>query len=350
MLQLPPPKQEVIPRLPNYYLGKPHPSRAFAPEPPRAKDFNVEIGIEKVLEEFEAFNQQNHHLFSPLQDYTLEIFRLFYKICLAFLRKSIISADGKFSIFQRHLPDVLDLTDVDNILNIQRVLPDAMLLIERTFIYLSDPNSHEENCVFLPRGIMVSAVDAASQVLMYSYRLEPNEKVRYYLDMVLTILGVDTIWADWGTADLLKIAIRDFLQRNPPIIIVPDLSPFNMGNSFSIGSEFMFGGGGGVGSKSKSGSTTSSSVFDESLEDAAMSLLLPTRQPGNNYLQNPWLTGDEPWIQDINNILFASDASFAALPIEESLLSQQQECDAQQFNPLADVQFDLNFGTSGNNC
>ncbi|CAO3630904.1 unnamed protein product [Mucor hiemalis] len=341
MLQLPPPKQDVIPRIPNF-LVKPSHSKAFGYEPPRAKDFNVEIGIQKVLDEFEVFNQENRHLFSPLQDYTLEIFRLFYKICLAFLRKSIISADGKFSIFQRHLPDVLDLTDVDNILSIQRVLPEAMLLIERTFIYLSDPNAHEENCVFLPRGIMVSAVDAASQVLMYSYRLEPNEKARYYLDMVLTILGVDIIWADWGTADLLKIAIRDFLQQNPPIIIVPDLSPFNMGNVFSIGNEFMFG-------RSKSSSTASSSVFDESLADAALSLSAPTRQAGNNYLENPWLAGDEPWIQDINSILFASDASFLPLSLDDNVSHQQQECDNQHLNSILDSHFDIQFSAADYN-
>ncbi|KAG2211887.1 hypothetical protein INT47_004574 [Mucor saturninus] len=230
--------------------------------PSNKKWFNTKAGIDAILQEFKEFNQKNHHTFSILQDYTLEMYRLFYTICLGFKRTML---DNKnFTLHQRHIPEPLDLTDVENILAISHVVSDAITVIQRTFVYLSDPSClHEENCMFLPRGIMVSAIDASVQVLMYSYRLERSEQIRYYLDMALTLLGVDIIWGDWGTAELLKRAIQKFLFQNPPTVVVPE-------NIFSSSFDWM------------------------------TSLL----QPQQNYMNSPWLPADEPWIQDINNILF----------------------------------------------
>lgn len=231
-------------------------------EKSRRSSSNIKAGIDATLQEFKEFNQKNHHNFSILQDYTLEMYRLFYTICLGFKRTSL--ENKNFTIHQRHTSEPLDLTDVENVLAINHVVLDAITVIQRTFVYLSDPSClHEENCMFLPRGIMVSAIDASVQVLMYSYRLEKSEKMRYYLDMALTVLGVDVIWGDWGTAELLKRVIQKFLYQNPPTVVTPE-------NLFSSSFDWM------------------------------TSLL----QPSQNFMDSPWLPADEPWIQDINSILF----------------------------------------------
>lgn len=242
--------------------------------PPSSKGINTKASIDAVLQEFKEFNETNHHIFSLLQDYTLEMYRLFYTICLGFKRTSLDSKS--FTLHRHHIPKLLDLTDVDNILAINHVLPDAITVIQRTFVYLSDPSClHQENCMFLPRGIIVSSIDASVQVLMYAYRLEQNEQARYYLDMALTLLGVDIIWGDWGTAVLLKRVIQEFLFQNPPMVIVPD-------NVFSSSFDWM------------------------------TSLL----QPSPNYMDSPWLPADEFWIQDIKNILFCPSPSSSSSSIE----------------------------------
>jgi hypothetical protein len=333
ILQLPTHQNYVLPRTPSNQT-KPFYEEKTPPKRERAS--NVEIGVQAVLNEFKEFNEANRHNFSPLQDYTLEMYRLFYAICLRFLRNSLTTTDIHFSLHERHLPDLLDLTDVNNIINLQHVLPDAMLVIDRTFAYLSDPTTHEVNCVFLPRGIIISAMDAAAQALMYSYRLEANEKARYYLDMAINILNFNIVFGDWGTAELLKVAIQDFLRKYPPIIIVPDIQPtFNMNTVFTIGTDIRMA----ASTRSSTPSSCSSSESSFSFKKAGgatvnsdfMTSLLQQQQ-SNNYLDNPWLTGNEDWIQDINDIIFSSSALYT--PTDRTVtyqegLPQSQEQSAQ---------------------
>lgn len=356
ILQLPNSNNYVLPRTPS---DQTKPFYEEKPPPKREKASNLEIGIQNVLQEFKEFNQANRHIFSPLQDYTLEMYRLFYTICLRFLRNSLQTRDKKFSLHERHLPDLLDLTDVNNILNLQLVLPDAMMVIDRTFAYLSDPKAHEENCVFLPRGIIISAMDAACQALMYSYRLEPNEKARYYLDLAVDILNFNIVFGDWGTAELLKVAVQDFLRQHPPIIIIPDIlnqPTFNMNNVFTIGNEIRLSVSTSTSTSSTSSSSTSSSTVSATTSATTgcnkpppaaatdfMTSFLQQHQNSNNYLDNPWLTGNEDWIQNINNIIFNSSALYTptdrSIIIEERYPPSQQEQEQQRF--LTNSDFDI---------
>ncbi|GAA5797962.1 hypothetical protein HPULCUR_003360 [Helicostylum pulchrum] len=235
---------------------------------------DIEAGIEKVLQEFKYFNQNNKSSFSPLQDYTLELYRLFYTICLRFKRTSLRTLN--FSLHQRHLPGMLDLTDVNNVISLHRVLPDAITAVQSTLDYLSDPSClNEEKCFFLPRGIIVSALDAAAQVLMYSYKLEQSQDTRHYLDVILNVLGEDIIWGDWGTADILKRAIQDFLSQHPPSL---EEIPQSIFTSF----------------------------------DWMTSLIQP-----NNYLQYPFVVGNEPWAQDVNTVLLPQNNNITFDPPED---------------------------------
>lgn len=240
---------------------------------------DIEAGIEKVLQEFKYFNQNNKSSFSPLQDYTLELYRLFYTICLRFKRTSLRTLN--FSLHQRHLPGMLDLTDVNNVISLHRVLPDAITAVQSTLDYLSDPSClNEEKCFFLPRGIIVSALDAAAQVLMYSYKLEQSQDTRHYLDVILNVLGEDIIWGDWGTADILKRAIQDFLSQHPPSL---EEIPQSIFTSF----------------------------------DWMTSLIQP-----NNYLQYPFVVGNEPWAQDVNTVLLPQNNNITFDPLHfESLFN-----------------------------
>ena len=105
---------------------------------------SIELNVQRVLTEFKEFIEANRHTFSPLQDYTLEMYRLFYTICLGFLRSSLKGSSTQFSLYLRHIPKGLDLTDVNNILRLHRIVPDAILVIDRTFTYLSVSTADQE--------------------------------------------------------------------------------------------------------------------------------------------------------------------------------------------------------------
>lgn len=313
MLLLPTPTVELLPRLPNACVQRYHIESRFKHVESlteRPKGFNIEIGIEKVLQEFKEFNEQNHHQFSTLQENSLEIIRLFYVICLRFLRRSILSSESKFSLFERHLPDKLDLTQVDNILGLQYVFSDAITLVERTFIYLSDPKALEENCIYLPRGVMLSAIDAAAQVFMYSYTLDSNDqKARYYLDMILTILSVDIIWSDWSSAVLVKMSVESFLKKNPPVVIIPDLFTTNI----DLDHHELFT----MNLKNFDGLSESTTTTDE-----MMSLLSSSN--------NQWLNNNNWMVQDLNQLLFSPNETSSSSSSNSSIINYGQPIQQQQ--------------------
>ncbi|KAG1072729.1 hypothetical protein G6F42_025882 [Rhizopus arrhizus] len=135
-----------------------------------------------------------------------------------FIRDSVRKPDGKhhpFSLYKQHTPTELDLTNVDNVLRVHKAIPESIQLLERTYNHLINPVNYYEQTDFLPRGIIISAVDSAAQVLMYAYRLEASDHLRQHIEMAEAILTIPIIWGDWGTSELLKSVLRDFLDANP---------------------------------------------------------------------------------------------------------------------------------------
>lgn len=274
----------------------------------------IRENIQTVLKEFRDFNENHKKEWSALQLHTLELFCSFFTICLCFLRDSIINSDSSihpFSLHKRHLADKLDLTNVENVLHVHETVPEAMSLIEKTFVYLSEPENYYEQSEFLPHGIIISAMDAASQVLMYSYQLEQTERVRYYLEKTVLILSIPAIWADWGTAKLVKVVIADFLKANPSVTMSPNSSLFDNDNVVTINSIISVGNGMTINDNNNS---AFAAQFNASSIDLLNSSLLQEQQIAthpvmNDFFNNPWLTGEEPWIQDINNIIYSSSVS-----------------------------------------
>ena len=163
---------------------------------------------------------------------------------------------------------------------------------------------------------------------MYNYRLEPNEKARYYLDMTLHILAVPMIWGNWGTAELLKESIQDFFNQYPPKIIVPDINTKYALNAFpmafsaaapkiivpDINTKYAFNAfpmafSAAAAAAASPSTTSSTDFFDSSSMDFMSSFLLQQQQqqqqPADNNHNNNisiddlLLIGDEPWQQDI---------------------------------------------------
>ncbi|KAI8369155.1 hypothetical protein EDC96DRAFT_504089 [Choanephora cucurbitarum] len=177
--------------------------------------------IKRILDNFGSFIEQNSSSVSTLQKYTLEIVRLFFKICLEFLGESILEPKSKkfpFSVHRGRIPAPLDLTDVSNILAIQKALPDAFLLIDKTSIHLNDPQNFALQPDFLPRGIIISGLDAAAQVLMYSYRLEQTHATRQHLELAEEILSSPIIRLNWESAGVVKADITNFLATYPSML------------------------------------------------------------------------------------------------------------------------------------
>ncbi|RCH80345.1 hypothetical protein CU098_002780 [Rhizopus stolonifer] len=230
---------------------------------------SVESSLQKILDEFKEFNQQNCHNWSPLQIYTLDLSYLFYRICITFVHSNTLSQNDHrhtFILYDLHSLKPLDLTNVKNILDINKVLPESFEVIDKSLVYLRNFDVHSEQSDFLSRGIVISSIDAAAQVLMYSYQVAPTDKVRHYLELAETILTMPVIWFKWETAEIIKNAITEFLTMHPPLTL-NDNALLSL-NSFSP----------------MSSSATSSDFND-----------------------TPWFTNEGNWVQDLNSIFTFHD-------------------------------------------
>lgn len=259
---IPKPLYKAIRRMDGQYVFQHYPK-----ENPKIKE-----GVAKVLNEFKQFIQENKSRWSSLQTFTFEIFHSFYAICLSFLRDSVVRPTGKEHPFGFHEPQDftrLDLNDKENVENINQVVLEAMYLLEKCFEHLSDPKNYYGQIDFLPRGIIINAIDAAVQILMYSYELEKSDNVRQYIHLAEVIFSLPNVWSNWNTISAIKKSIQKFLNQHPEEQKQQD---------------------------------------DILVEDPDLLSLLPdTSSSSYNFLANPWLTGEEPWIQDINSILFSND-------------------------------------------
>jgi hypothetical protein len=323
ILQLPHTSQVTLPKVISEKVCNSKPCRPVSESTSIIRD-----GIQKVLKEFKEFNETSKKDWSTLQIYTLELFCSFFTICLAFLRDSVSNPDEStrpFSLYKHHLPDKLDLTDVENVLHVNETVPEAISVIEKSFAYLSEPENYYQQSNFLPRGIIISSVDAASHILMYSYQLEQTDKVRYYLEMASLVLSMPAIWGDWGTAELVKIVIDDFLKANPS---VP--APSSLFDSNST-----------INSNSDYASSSGSSFYEVNAGNIdSMTSLLQDQQMAaqpviNDFINNPWLTGQEPWIQDINSIIYSS--SLFPVPMMNQPSTESENNQQELYNILNDL-------------
>lgn len=341
ILQLPHSSDTALPRAPWQVWSHFRPE-LFKPYPKLQP--HVEERIAQVLDEFQQFNQACRKDWSPLQAYTLDLFYLFYRINMYFIRDSVRNPDGKhhpFSLYRHHTPRELDLTNVENVLQVHKAIPESIQLLDRTYSQLINPVNYYEQTDFLPRGIIVSAVDSAAQVLMYAYRLEASDQLRQHIEKAEAILNIPIIWGDWGTSELLKTVVRNFLDAHPKQAArreEPSLSP---NNSVSTHDASLFDG--------VDLNDDSTDLITSFLPPSASIPPLPdaytTHPPAppstSNFIMNPWLTGQEPWMQDINQILSSSDLLSA--PFIDPFQPQppppppQQTQEQQQFESVNDI-------------
>ncbi|CEP12233.1 hypothetical protein [Parasitella parasitica] len=350
ILQLPHSSDPSLPKAPSYLLQQLKPD-IFAPYPTNRP--NVEGRITEVLDDFWDFIQKNRKDWSPLQAFTIELFYLFYRISMYFIRDSVRKPDGKrhpFSLYERYTPSELDLTDVGNVLRVHRAIPKSIELIEKTFAHLSSPINYYEQTDFLPRGIIISAVDAAAQVLMYAYRLEASDVIRQHIEMAEAILSIPIIWGDWATCDILKTVIHKFLLANPPnntrgatTAAEPSLSPNSSVSTYDTGlfdivdfnNDPSF-----ITSLLPELATNQVAIVQGPLRPppAPAPELAPALSTNVDFINDPWLTEQEPWMQDINQILFNSD--LLSTPFVDPPLPPQYQ-QTQQFEFVNDILNDL---------
>lgn len=181
------------------------------------KNKMINENISKVLSDFKDFIKANKKNWSPSQIFACELYHSFYVISLSFLRESSSnSIHFPYNIYQNfETPQKLDLTDVDNIIKIDQLVPVSIALIEKSFNFISDSKNYYNDPDFLPKGIIVNALDAAVQILMYSYCLLKSEKVRHYIQLAKIIFSLSNVWDDWSTADMIKTVIDQFLEQHP---------------------------------------------------------------------------------------------------------------------------------------
>ncbi|KAI7900419.1 uncharacterized protein BX663DRAFT_517497 [Cokeromyces recurvatus] len=295
----------------------------------------IEKKMRKVLDEFQELIENNRKNISSLQACTLELYHLYFGICLLFLRDTLLNPERKrkqdpFNLHEHHLPSTLDLTDTNHILAITSAMPKAIDAIEKCLLFLSDSTNYQNQPRFLPYGIILYTLDAASQVLMHAYQLEKSEKIQYYLKMAEIILDMPSIWDNWKTITIpLQTTIHSFLKENYPAFTFENISSSYTFDEkyFNIPPPMMIN---DITSQYVDPKITTTYLMtsllqqqqkeEEEKEKGATELLQSSIESCSYY--NSWITNNsEYWIQDINNI-----------PIVTTSLELQQQQQQQQLS------------------
>ncbi|RCI00719.1 hypothetical protein CU097_014162 [Rhizopus azygosporus] len=183
--------------------------------PHEADNETVEQEIQHILNNLYGFIQRKQQQMSKLQAFTLELFHYFFAITLLFLKRTLGSKHFKIQQPPSSLPR-LDLSDPENVRCIYQALPNAMAIINKTNDFLNSNSASLYQPGLLPRGLMLTTLDAASIVLMNHYTLEPTPIVRQYIETIDVILSRRDAWKTLDISEVAKLEIQTFLQNHMP--------------------------------------------------------------------------------------------------------------------------------------
>ncbi|KAI9487346.1 MAG: hypothetical protein EXX96DRAFT_605316 [Benjaminiella poitrasii] len=309
-----------LPHIPSVTISKSPPIihqlfkglKYISPDIQKQHTITIEKRIDMVLDDFKEFIENNKEDWSSFQAYTLTLFHSFFRICLVFLRDTVLNPNKTnqhpFSMKDYYASSKLDLTDTNNALAVINAIPESINVVETCLQFLSDSNNYFHKPNLLHHGIIAYAIDAASQVLMYAYQLEKSKKIRYYLEMTIVVLEIPIIWDDWKINEMLKITIQKFLRdisssENTNNICNDNSKPYNATFPFTF--------------------STSEQDYNNSFDPTQfMTSLLPLHEIPTvpfqlstlSYNSNSCLTNDdESWTQNANDI------NFASIPLETLL-------------------------------
>ncbi|CAO3595706.1 unnamed protein product [Absidia cylindrospora] len=172
--------------------------------------------LQKVIQNFEVFIQETKHTWSPSQVYTLESLCTLYDIHIIFIKNSGPLKDGiNFSnSAYEFLQDIRLLpNDPATMVRIQAALPKVYRVMDKTHDFLSDPANYDNKPSLLPRGLVVSVLETAIEVIFIQLSSDPWDETSFdYLKMVEGMTQRQDIWTDWSAIGSVQAKINTFFD------------------------------------------------------------------------------------------------------------------------------------------
>jgi hypothetical protein len=173
-------------------------------------DDQVGREIADVLHEFRQEVNIVRSTWTDLQKFTIDSIILCYSICLASVRGDC----HNFMLQRNELPSRFDLSQLDSVYLVNKLLPLATQLVDKVMDFFSKPQACYSNYAYAPMAMIITQLDCASQILMYSAMLDPHNLVlRDYLELVVMILSNGQYWKTWDAVDTVRKPISKFLQE-----------------------------------------------------------------------------------------------------------------------------------------
>lgn len=176
-------------------------------------DTMVNYQVERVLNDFEIFIQQERYQWSPFQLYMIESTHLLYCIHFKFMRSQNDIAPTRY---HKAVPE-LNLANTSTASRITKLLPKTYLLIQKLQSFLFEnmdiEDSDERRISLLPLGLMMVTLETTIQLMTFHYQLDPQNKE--VLDQLVNLYFIsrNSIWNHCGpVAKSIQKKFKEFLK------------------------------------------------------------------------------------------------------------------------------------------
>lgn len=177
-------------------------------------DTMVDYQVQRVLDDFKEFIDQEKYQWSCFQSYMIETTYYLYSIHFKFIKNQNDIAPIRY----QKIIEELDLYDVKAANRIRQLLPTTIQLIQKlqAFLYENDDidDSEDENAIaLLPLGPMIAALETSIQLMMYHYQLDrDNIEIERQLKQ-LYFISKRSIWNHCGSVvKSITKKLKDFLR------------------------------------------------------------------------------------------------------------------------------------------
>ncbi|CAO3595733.1 unnamed protein product [Absidia cylindrospora] len=208
----------ILQQLPEVKYNMYHPNERVQGRPvglPKPDDLVPRLRT--ALQEFGDFIQSAKETWSKQQTYTLEMIWALYDIQIDFLKTigPVLDGTNYGNTAYDFLQDVrLSVDDTTTMARVRTSILKIYSVVDKTHVFLSDPINYNEQVHLIPRGVIVSALEMAVEVLLLKFSADPWDEVTFgYLKKVEPLTQMN-VWTDWWAISALQTKLSDFFTAH----------------------------------------------------------------------------------------------------------------------------------------
>ncbi|CAO3636314.1 unnamed protein product [Cunninghamella echinulata] len=165
-----------------------------------------------VLDEFDQFIQSNRSTWSPLQKYTIETAWKLYDIHIIFIKKHRQAPEGVN--FMNSVFDIFYGNEV-TMDRVHQTNTKIYAMIDDLNEFLKDATHYYNQVTLLPRGMIITVLETAFDILNIKYINDLLEDTTYQYIGTISELVNSRIWVGYTGVYSLQKKINDFFKQYP---------------------------------------------------------------------------------------------------------------------------------------